>query len=73
VPAGDLDEQAFERARLLGEPLHAATSESRRYAREAAVARFDAGRRGDPFLDFWFAPEARSRIAGLVEKLTKKH
>lgn len=72
VPAADLDETAFERARLLGEPLRAATAEVRRYAREGAVARFDAGRRGDPFLDYWFAPDARTRIQSLVEKLAKK-
>jgi enoyl-CoA hydratase len=72
VPAVDLAEQAFERARTLGEPPKAAVSESRRYAREEAVARFDAARRGDPFLDFWFAPDARARVQALVDKLTQK-
>jgi enoyl-CoA hydratase/carnithine racemase len=72
VAAADLDETAFERARILGEPLKAATSEARRYARENAVVRFDAGRRGDPFLDHWFSPEAQTRIQGLADKLTKK-
>jgi enoyl-CoA hydratase len=72
VPGGDLAEQAYERARLLGDPLRTATAEVRRYAREKAVARFDAGRRDDPFLEAWFAPEGRTRIEGLVEKLTKK-
>lgn len=72
VAANDLDEEAFERARVLGEPLRTATGEARRYAREETVARFDAARRGDPFLDFWFAPEARSRIEALVEKLASR-
>jgi enoyl-CoA hydratase/carnithine racemase len=72
VAAADLGEQAFERARILGEPLKAAIAEQRRFAREGAVARFDAGRRNDPFLDFWFAPEARARIEGLVEKLASR-
>jgi hypothetical protein len=36
------------------------------------VARFDAARKDDPFLDFWFSPEARKRIAALVEKLKGK-
>jgi len=72
VPAEDLAEQAFERARSLGEPLRAAVSESRRYAREEAVARFDAARRGDPFLDFWFAPDARARVQALVDQLARK-
>jgi enoyl-CoA hydratase len=72
VPAADLAERAFERARTLGEPLRAAVIESRRYARADALARFDAARRGDPFLDFWFAPDARARIGALVDRLTKK-
>lgn len=72
VAAADLSEQAFERARILGEPLRAALAEQRRFAREAAVARFDAVRRNDPFLDFWFAPDARTRIEALVEKLASK-
>jgi enoyl-CoA hydratase len=72
VAADDLAEQAFERARILGEPLRAAIAEQRRFAREAAVARFDAGRRNDPFLDFWFAPEGRARVEGLVARLAAK-
>ena len=72
VPADDLGERAFERARILGEPLRTAVAEARRYAREEALARFDAARRGDPFLDFWFAAEARTRIGALVDRLTKK-
>ena len=72
VPAGDLAERAFERARFLGEPLAGATREVKRATRAEAVARFDSARAGDPFLDFWFAPDARTRIDGLVRKLTTK-
>ena len=72
VPPADLDEQAFERARLLGGPLAAATAEVRRRAREGALSRFDAAGRIDPFLDFWFAAPARERIEALVDRLTKK-
>lgn len=72
VPAADLGERAFERARALGEPLEEATAEVKRWARQEAVSRFDAARSEDPFLDFWFAAPARSRIGTLVEKLTRK-
>ena len=47
-------------------------AEVKRRARAEAVARFDAARKDDPFLDFWFSPEARKRIAALVDKLTGK-
>jgi len=59
-------------ALVVGEPFAGATREVKRNARAEAAARFDAARTGDPFLDFWFAPDARSRIDGLVERLTKK-
>ncbi len=72
VPAADLLDRALERARTLGERPRAAHAEIKRRAREEALARFDAAGDGDPFLDAWFAPEGRSRIAALVEKLTTK-
>lgn len=72
VPAAELVEQAFERARALGEPLGDATAEVKRWARKESVSRFDAARSEDPFLDFWFGATARSRIGTLVEKLTRK-
>ncbi|HEX7252512.1 MAG TPA: enoyl-CoA hydratase/isomerase family protein, partial [Thermoanaerobaculia bacterium] len=51
----DLLDQAVARARFLAErpgPIYAAI---KRRARAAAVARFDQARKGDPFLDYWFA------------------
>lgn len=72
VPQADVLDRALARARTLGERPRAAHGEIKRRSREEALARFDAGEDGDPFLDTWFAPEARSRISALVEKLTKK-
>ncbi len=72
VPPGDLLDRACERAAALGEPLGSATAGVKRWARREALARFDAARSEDPFLDSWFGEPARSRIAALVEKLTRK-
>lgn len=73
VPAAELLDRSVERARALGQRPHAAHAEIKRRSRAEALARFDAARETDPFLDFWFAPEGRSRVHALVEKLTKKH
>jgi enoyl-CoA hydratase/carnithine racemase len=72
VAAADLLEASLERARRLARGSAAAHAEVKRRARSGAVARFDAARKDDPFLDFWFSPEARKRIAALVEKLKGK-
>jgi enoyl-CoA hydratase len=72
VPAGELLDRAIERAYKLGERPRGAHAEIKRRSRSEALARFDAARARDPFLDFWFTPEARSRVASLVEKLRKK-
>ena len=71
APPGLLD-ATFERAQRLARGSAAAYAEVKRRARAAALERFDAARKSDPFLDFWFSPEARKRIAALVEKLTGK-
>jgi 2-(1,2-epoxy-1,2-dihydrophenyl)acetyl-CoA isomerase len=70
VAAASLLDASVERAERLARGSAAAYAEVKRRARAEAVARFDAARKDDPFLDFWFSPEARKRIAGLVEKLT---
>jgi enoyl-CoA hydratase len=72
VAAADLLDASLERAQRLARGSAAAYAEVKRRARADAVARFDAARTDDPFLDFWFSPEARKRIAALVEKLTGK-
>jgi enoyl-CoA hydratase/carnithine racemase len=71
VPAANLLDFALERAGQLARGSSAAYAEVKRRARAEALARFDAARRDDPFLDFWFSEEARARIAALVEKLQK--
>ncbi len=72
VPPADLLDRAAERAALLGQRPRAAYAEIKRRSRAGALARFDAAAREDPFLDFWFGPEARAKIGALVEKLTSK-
>jgi enoyl-CoA hydratase/carnithine racemase len=71
VPAADLPDFALERAGLLARGSSAAYAEVKRRARAEALRRFDAARRDDPFLDFWFSEDARARIAALVAKLQK--
>ena len=72
VPPGELLDRAVERAYALGERPRPAHAEIKRRSRAEALARFDAARRDDPFVDYWFRPEARARIAALVEKLRRK-
>ena len=72
VPSADLLDRAVERAATLAKGAPAAHAAIKRRARGEALARFDAARKDDPFLDFWFAPEARERIRALVEKLSGK-
>ena len=72
VPASDLLDASLERAVELSRGSPAAYAEVKRRARAETVSRFDAARKDDPFLDFWFSPEARKRVAALVEKLTGK-
>ena len=72
VPAADLLDVAFGRARELAGRSRAAYAEIKRRARAETLARFDRATEGDPFLDFWFSEEAGERIAGLVARLTKK-
>jgi enoyl-CoA hydratase/carnithine racemase len=67
----ELLDQAVARARILAERPGSIYAAVKRRARAAAVARFDQARKGDPFLDYWFAKEARTRIRALVEKLKK--
>ena len=72
VPPGELLDRSVERAYVLGERPRPAHAEIKRRARAEALRRFDASRAGDPFLDFWFEPAARERIAALVEKLRSR-
>ncbi len=72
VPAAELLERAAARAALLGERPRSAYAEIKRRSRADALGRFDAAGRADPFLDFWFGSDARTKIAALVEKLTSK-
>jgi enoyl-CoA hydratase len=72
VPASSLLDASLERASQLARGSAAAYAEVKRRARAETVARFNAARKDDRFLDFWFSPEARKRIAALVEKLTGK-
>ncbi len=72
VPAAELAERAFERARVLGGlsgPAHAAI---KRRSRAAALARFDAARDHDPFLDLWFSDDARLRVRDMVARLSSR-
>jgi enoyl-CoA hydratase/carnithine racemase len=72
VPAAELSDRAFERARTLAGlsgPAHAAI---KRRSRAAALARFDAARDHDPFLDFWFSEDARFRIRDMVARLSSR-
>jgi enoyl-CoA hydratase len=72
VPSAGLLDSSLERARQLSRGSSLAYAEVKRRARAEAVARFDASRTGDPFLDFWFSADARGRIAALIEKISKK-
>jgi enoyl-CoA hydratase/carnithine racemase len=72
VPAEELLDRAVERARFLGGLAQAAHASIKRRSRAAAVARFDAARDHDPFLDFWFGEDARFRIKDMVARLTSR-
>lgn len=71
LPAADLLGFAVERSGKLARGSHAAYAEVKQRARAEALLRFDAARADDPFLDFWFSQDARTRIAALLEKLQK--
>lgn len=70
VPPADLEASALERAAALSRGSLPAYAETKRRARAETLDRFDASRRDDPFLDYWFSPDARSRIGALVDRLT---
>jgi enoyl-CoA hydratase len=72
VPAAELSERAFERARVLGGLSAPAYATIKRRSRAAALARFDQARDHDPFLDFWFSDEARFRIRDMVARLSSR-
>jgi len=70
--AEELPARAWERACFLAErPTRAHTAIKRRMRAEA-LSRFDEARRDDPFLESWFAAEARELISELVARLKKK-
>ena len=73
VAAADLEAAAFERAAALSRGSLPAYAETKRRARAETLDRFDAARLDDPFLDYWFSPDARSRVSALVERLSKKN
>jgi enoyl-CoA hydratase len=72
VAPADLESAALERAAALSRGSAPAYAETKRRARAETLERFDASRQDDPFLDFWFSPDARNRIAALVDRLSKK-
>jgi enoyl-CoA hydratase len=72
VPAAELSERAFERARVLGGLSSRAHAAIKRRSRAAALARFDQARDHDPFLDFWFSEDARVRIKDMVARLSSR-
>ncbi|HKF43038.1 MAG TPA: enoyl-CoA hydratase-related protein [Thermoanaerobaculia bacterium] len=72
VAPADLEAAALERAAALSRGSPQAYAETKRRARAETLERFDAARRDDPFLDYWFSPDARTRIGALVERLSKK-
>lgn len=72
VAAKELLDRAVERASSFSSRSASAHAAIKRRVRSSALARFDQARQGDPFLDYWFGPDAQRRIAALVEKLTKK-
>lgn len=72
VPPEQLLDATIDRARQLAGRSRPAYVAVKLEARSEALQRFDRARRDDPFLDFWFSPEAQRRIAALVDRLTKK-
>jgi enoyl-CoA hydratase/carnithine racemase len=70
VAADGLLEAALERARYLGGLSGRAYAAIKLRSRAAAITRFDQARDHDPFLDFWFAEDARSRLREMVNRLS---
>jgi enoyl-CoA hydratase len=71
VPAEQLLARSVERAGELAGASGPGRAAMKRYSRADALEKFDAGRRGDSFLDAWFSEEGRLRVGNLVEKLTR--
>jgi len=66
-----LSAKVWERARFLGQRPARAYATIKRRLRGEALARFDAVRRDDEFLESWFGADAQKRIGELVAKLKK--
>ena len=66
VRASDLLSSAVERASALARGGRPAYAETKRRARAETLVRFDAARTDDPFLDYWFSPDAKKRVAALL-------
>jgi enoyl-CoA hydratase/carnithine racemase len=69
VPADELLDRSFERARFLAGLSGPAYAAIKLRSRAAAIARFDQARDHDPFLDLWFGDDARFRIRDMVARL----
>jgi enoyl-CoA hydratase/carnithine racemase len=69
VPADELLDRSFERARFLAGLSGPAYAAIKLRSRAAAIARFDQARDHDPFLDLWFSDDARFRIRDMVARL----
>jgi enoyl-CoA hydratase/carnithine racemase len=65
-------EAALERARFLAGLSGPAYAAIKLRSRAAALARFDQALDHDPFLDFWFAEDARSRLHDMVARLSAR-
>jgi enoyl-CoA hydratase len=72
VAADRLLSRAVERGGELAGASGPGRTAMKRYSRAEALERFDAGRRGDGFLDAWFSEEGRRRVGDLVDKLTAR-
>jgi enoyl-CoA hydratase/carnithine racemase len=72
VPPERLADAALDRARALAALSPRAHAAIKQRSRAAAVARFDEALDHDPFLDLWFAEEARARLSGMVARLTAR-
>ena len=72
VPAEELHDRAFARARFLAGLAGTAYAAIKLRSRAAAIARFDQARDHDPFLDFWFSEDARFRIRDMVARLKSR-
>ena len=70
IAPADLEASALERAGALSRGSLPAYAETKRRARAETLERFDAARKDDPFLDYWFSADARSRIGALVDRLS---